>query len=68
MFGSLVIVFPTAHEGGTLQLRHRGQEWTFDSASELSGLPTPSIGYIAFFSDVEHEVAPVISGHRVTLT
>ncbi|KAI0291798.1 hypothetical protein B0F90DRAFT_335279 [Multifurca ochricompacta] len=68
MFGSLVIVFPTAHEGGTLHLRHDGQEWTFNSGLELAGLRTPTIGYIAFFSDIEHEVAPVISGHRVTLT
>jgi hypothetical protein len=36
MFGSLVVVFPTAHKGGTLVLRHRGQEWTFDSAKEVS--------------------------------
>ena len=29
----------------------------------------PSIGgYVAFFSDIEHEVAPVTSGHRITLT
>ncbi|KAI0291795.1 hypothetical protein B0F90DRAFT_1648009, partial [Multifurca ochricompacta] len=68
MFGSLVIVFPTAHEGGTLHLRHHGQEWTFNSGLELAKLRTPTIGYIAFFSDIEHEVAPVISGHRVTLT
>jgi len=31
-------------------------------------LHQPTIGYVMFFSDVEHEVAPVISGHRVTLT
>ncbi|KAI0293286.1 hypothetical protein B0F90DRAFT_1643202 [Multifurca ochricompacta] len=67
-FGSLVIVFPTPHEGGTLHLRHHGQEWTFDSALELTGLRTPTIGYIALSSDLEHEVAPVTSGHRVTLT
>ena len=30
MFGSLVIVFPTRHEGGALFLRHRGHEWVFD--------------------------------------
>jgi hypothetical protein len=30
--------------------------------------PPSSIGYVAFFSDVEHEVAPVLSGHRITLT
>jgi len=68
MFGSLVVVFPTPHEGGALFLRHRGQEWVFDSDRELTALHQPTIGYVAFFSDVEHEVAPVISGHRVTLT
>ncbi|KAI0291800.1 hypothetical protein B0F90DRAFT_1671392 [Multifurca ochricompacta] len=52
----------------TLHLRDDGQEWTFNSGLELAGLHTPTIGYIAFFSDIEHEVAPVISGHRVTLT
>jgi hypothetical protein len=68
MFGSLVIVFPTPHEGGALHLRHRGQEWIFDSGQELVATDKPSIGYVAFFSDIEHEVAPVTSGHRVTLT
>ena len=68
MFGSLVVVFPTPHEGGALHFRHRGQEWIFDSGQELAAEDKPSIGYAAFFSDVEHEVAPVTSGHRVTLT
>jgi 2OG-Fe(II) oxygenase superfamily len=68
MFGSLVIVFPTPHEGGALLLRHRGQEWTFDSAATLATASPSSIAYAAFFSDTEHEVAPVVSGHRVTLT
>ncbi|KAL5501797.1 hypothetical protein ACEPAH_9057 [Sanghuangporus vaninii] len=66
MFGSLVIVFPTPHEGGALILRHKGKEWTFDSAKEIGN--TKNIGYIAFFSDVEHEVTLVKSGFRVTLT
>jgi 2OG-Fe(II) oxygenase superfamily len=72
MFGSLVIVFPTPHEGGGLFLRHRGHEWIFDSGKELTDAALekrqPSIAYVAFFSDIEHEVAPVISGYRVTLT
>jgi hypothetical protein len=68
MFGSLVIVFPTPHEGGALHLRHRGQEWIFDSGQALADKSQPSIGYVAFFSDIEHEVAPVTSGHRITLT
>jgi hypothetical protein len=69
MFGSLVIVFPSPHEGGALLLRHRNQEWTFDSGEALAAAEDrPSIGYVAFFSDIEHEVMPVTSGHRITLT
>jgi hypothetical protein len=71
MFASLVIVFPTPHEGGALLLRRRGHEWIFDSGQALAAnrdKAQPSIGYVAFFSDIEHEVAPVTSGHRITLT
>ena len=70
MFGSLVVVFPTFHEGGALLLRHHGHEWIFDSGQVLAGAANdqPSISYVAFFSDIEREVAPVTSGHRVTLT
>ncbi|EJF57889.1 hypothetical protein DICSQDRAFT_182926 [Dichomitus squalens LYAD-421 SS1] len=74
MFGSLVIVFPPSHEGGALKLRAQGhkegeiREWTFDSSALLAQQTHPSIAYIAFFSDIEHEVMPVTSGHRVTIT
>ncbi|KAF9063491.1 hypothetical protein BDP27DRAFT_1426828 [Rhodocollybia butyracea] len=43
MFGSLVVVFPTPHEGGEL-------------------------AFAAFYSDVTHEILPVTSGARITLT
>lgn len=68
MFGSLVVILPTVHEGGSLVFRHHDKEWTFDSAKAVSSEPTPHAAYVAFFSDVEHEVLPVTSGHRVTLT
>lgn len=68
MFGSLVIIFPTVHEGGCLFLRHGGKQWEFDSAKAASEQPDLSVGYIAFYSDVEHEVSLVKSGYRVTLT
>ncbi|KAM5535729.1 hypothetical protein V8D89_010543 [Ganoderma adspersum] len=42
-------------------------KFIFDAVALLSGR-TNSIAYVAFFRDVEHEVAPVVSGHRVTLT
>ncbi|KAI1787729.1 hypothetical protein LXA43DRAFT_1163312 [Ganoderma leucocontextum] len=67
MFGSLVVIFPTPHEGGTLVFRHENIEHPFDAADMLSRRPD-YVAYAAFFSDVEHEVAPVTSGHRVTLT
>ncbi|TFY75754.1 hypothetical protein EWM64_g8258 [Hericium alpestre] len=38
MFGSLVLVYATEHEDGILILRHRGEEWTFDSAQAVKNL------------------------------
>ncbi|KAE9394942.1 hypothetical protein BT96DRAFT_886097 [Gymnopus androsaceus JB14] len=69
MVASLVVVFATAHEGDALVLRHKNKEWIFNSGVELASADsTPKVGYVAFFSDVEHEVLPVTSGYRVTLT
>ncbi|KAK0192472.1 hypothetical protein F5146DRAFT_1102400 [Armillaria mellea] len=72
MFGSLVIVFPTQHTGGALTLRHKtnSDSFTFDAGTILadSSPASPSIAYAAFYSDVEHEVSPVTSGERITLT
>ncbi|KDQ51578.1 hypothetical protein JAAARDRAFT_62459 [Jaapia argillacea MUCL 33604] len=70
MFGSLVIIFPTEHMGGELLFRHHKKEWSFDAAAAIasSNAASPSIAYVAFFSDVEHEVSRVTSGYRVTLT
>jgi hypothetical protein len=66
MFGSLVIVLPTVHEGGSLVVRHAGKEWSFDTANTVTTGPNPHASFIAFFSDVE--VMTVTSGYRVTLT
>ena len=79
MFGSLIVILPTVYEGGELILRRGGEEWTFDSADVVRtiqvGLPpasrptsTPHAAFIAFFGGVEHEITPVSSGYRVTLT
>ena len=67
--GSLVVILPTVHEGGSLVLRQDGKEWKFDFAQVVSSTtPSSQAAFIASFSDVEHEVKPVISGFRVTLT
>ncbi|KAI6011583.1 hypothetical protein EDC04DRAFT_2871063 [Pisolithus marmoratus] len=69
MFGSLVVVYPTPHEGGEFVLRENDHEWVVDFARSISeSSQQPCVGYISFFSDVEHEVRMVTSGHRVTLT
>jgi hypothetical protein len=68
-FGSLAVILPTKHEGGTFPLRHRGREWLFNSADLVSPQNTesPRAAFIAFFGDMEHEVTEVKSGYRVTL-
>jgi len=68
MFGSLVVIYPTAHEGGKLIFRHDDHEWKFDANSLTASQPSPSLAYVAFYSDVEHKVLKVTSGRRVTLT
>jgi hypothetical protein len=63
MFGTLVIVLPSFHEGGELHIRHAGREVVADLASrEVSQL-----SYAAFYADCEHEVKPVTEGNRVCL-
>jgi len=68
MLGSLVIIYPTPHEGGELVLRHKGHEWKFNANSLTAPQSSPSLAYVAFYSDLEHEVLKVTSGHRVTVT
>lgn len=70
MFGSLVIIFPTAHEGGTLRLTQKDEQWDFDAPSMLkaSTPDAPCVAWVAFYSNVTHEVLPVTSGARITLT
>ncbi|KAF3055167.1 putative 2og-fe oxygenase family protein [Daldinia childiae] len=65
-FGSLVVCLPVAHEGGQLEVRHNGKTISFDW-SQLD-INCPSIQWAAFYSDCEHEVFQVRSGHRITLT
>ena len=67
MFGSLVICLPTQFSGGALVTRHGDQEVVFDWSS-LPDYPMSEVCWAAFFSDVEHEILPVIAGHRLTLT
>lgn len=62
MFESLVLVYPTHHDGAALLLPHKGKVWTFDSGKAIQEHQGLRIGYVAFFSDIEHEVTLVNSG------
>ncbi|RMY49366.1 hypothetical protein D0864_14733 [Hortaea werneckii] len=75
--GSLVVCLPVEFSGGALAVRHQGQEivheWgTLSPAAGTkdinSSSPASAINWTAFYSDCEHEVLPLHSGHRITLT
>ncbi|KAJ3033570.1 hypothetical protein HDV00_006055 [Rhizophlyctis rosea] len=63
MFATLVVQLPSKHEGGGLHIRHKGETevFKFDEESE------DGIFYAAFFCDLEHELKPLTSGHRLCL-
>ncbi len=49
-------------------MRKNGVEWSFDSSKVLADDGEPRLGYVALYSDIEHEVAVVTSGYRITIT
>ena len=61
MVGTLVVSLPSAHTGGELIVEHCGESVTYRASKE-------HLSFVAFYADCRHEVKPVKSGHRVTLT
>jgi len=51
--------------GGQLRVAHKGKERVY---LDEQSLDLGNIRWVAFYSDCEHEVLPVTTGHRVTLT
>ena len=68
MFGSLVFTLSTPHTGGNLVFHHRDHSFDFNTSSILESAPSTSVAYVAFYSDVQHEVLEVTSGARITIT
>ena len=62
MFGTLVVQLPSNYSGGQLVVSHHSESKVFD----FSG-PTGWSGfrYAAFYADCQHEIRPVINGHRL---
>jgi hypothetical protein len=62
MVATLVVSLPSIHTGGELVVSHGGEACTYRHADRHA------IGFTAFYADCVHEVRPVRSGRRVTLT
>lgn len=65
LVGTLVVGLPVAHTGGGFTIVDGGSPHMVD----WSGAPPDprALRWVALFSDVDHEIAPVTSGARVTL-
>ena len=63
-FGTVVLSLPVKHKGGELFVRHNGQERCYNLDP---GRLTAKCQWAAFYTDVEHEIKEITSGHRITL-
>ena len=61
MVGTLVVSLPSTHTGGELVIDHAGESTTYRASKE-------ELTFVAFYADCRHQVTPVRSGYRVTLT
>jgi hypothetical protein len=64
MVGSLVVELPSRHEGGGLAVEHQKEKKVFPEGKRRPG----ELSLVAFYADCHHEVTPVRSGYRITLT
>lgn len=63
MVATMVVALPSAHQGGELVVRHEGSEVVVDFAAQNRF----QAHFAAFYADCEHEVRPVVGGHRLSL-
>ena len=61
MVATLVVSLPSVHTGGELVIDDRGKERIYRSSRDQLTL-------VAFYADRRHEVRPVHSGYRISLT
>jgi predicted secreted protein len=59
--GTLLLSLPSTYTGGALVVRQNGSEVFFDWSHSIS------LEWAFLYSDCEHEVLPVTSGHRITI-
>jgi 2OG-Fe(II) oxygenase superfamily len=61
MVDTLVVSLPSAQTGGELVVEHGGESVTYRMSKE-------ELSFVGFYADCRHQVKPVKSGYRVTLT
>ena len=61
MIGTLVVTLPSAYTGGDLVIEHGGQSTRYQGARD-------ALSMVAFYGDCRHEILPLNSGRRITLT
>jgi hypothetical protein len=61
MIGTLVVTLPSVYSGGELRIGH-GSEYAACRGSDTE------LTLVAFYADRRHEIRPVTSGYRITLT
>lgn len=64
MFATIIVVLPSAFEGGEVHVSHAGETKVLD----VSPNSAFSTSVLAWYTDVMHEVKPVTSGYRLALS
>jgi hypothetical protein len=64
MIGSLVVELPSAYLGGSIAIEHNGEKKVFRGLKPGK----KKLALLAFYADCRHEVKPVSSGFRISLT
>lgn len=64
MFATVIVILPSAYEGGHLIVSHASVTKTIDFSSD-SAISTAVLGW---YTDVKHEVKPITSGYRLALS
>ncbi len=61
MVGTLVVILPSRCKGGELIVEHQGQTAGYRGTEK-------DLSFVAFYADCLHELKPVESGYRISLT
>jgi Rps23 Pro-64 3,4-dihydroxylase Tpa1-like proline 4-hydroxylase len=67
-FGSLIVFLPSFYKGGEFQVRHSGEQLEYQYSMDEKEFDISKCHWVAFFTDCEHEIKPLMEGNRVVLT